>query len=60
MPYIETSVKDCINVDEAFQIAIEKAMLRESEKQSYDQEKPKLIKLTESNNETLSKYSCLC
>lgn len=56
-PYFETSAKDAINVEQAFQTVAKNALAQESEVEMYN-EFPDQIKL--SNESTASNSNCGC
>lgn len=56
-PYFETSAKDAINVEQAFQTIARNALAQESETEVYN-EFPDQIKLT--NEQTVSSSECSC
>ena len=57
IPYFETSAKEAINVEQAFQTVAKNALAQETEVELYN-DFPEQIKLT--NEQTQSKDNCGC
>lgn len=62
LPYFETSAKESINVEQAFQTIARNALAQESDAELFNDDFPKNVKLTPSstNNSSSGGDNCAC